>query len=146
MKRPKAVPVVLRKGASGTEVLLFKHPLAGVQLVKGTVEPGESVNEAAVRELTEESGIDGATCERDLGIWEQCPPDQIWHFRSMHVRASVLPERWSHRTADDGGHTFEFYWHRMDGAQPENCHPVFMAALEFLRGRLATSSIAAGVA
>ena len=27
MKTPKAVPVVLRKGASGTEVLLFKHPL-----------------------------------------------------------------------------------------------------------------------
>jgi len=146
MRTPKAVPVVLRKSASGTEVLVFNHPLAGAQLVKGTVEPGESVNEAAVRELAEESGIVGASCDRDLGTWEQCPLGQVWHFRSMHVPASALPERWSHRTEDDGGHTFEFHWHRIDGVRPENCHPVFIAALEFLRARLATSSSAAGVA
>lgn len=74
MRTPKAVPIVLRQGPSGSEVLLFIHPLAGVQLVKGTVEPGESVNEAAIRELAEESGIEGASCASDLGAWEQGPP------------------------------------------------------------------------
>lgn len=33
----KVCPLVLRK--QNREILLFKHPLAGVQLVKGTVEP-----------------------------------------------------------------------------------------------------------
>ena len=36
----------------GTEVLVIEHPLAGIQLVKGTVEQGESVNDAAARELS----------------------------------------------------------------------------------------------
>ena len=37
---------------------MFRHPLAGIQLVKGTVEPSESPEDAARRELFEESGLD----------------------------------------------------------------------------------------
>jgi 8-oxo-dGTP pyrophosphatase MutT (NUDIX family) len=139
MRTPKAVPIVLRQGPSGAEVLLFIHPLAGVQLVKGTVEPGESVNEAAIRELAEESGIEGASCASDLGAWEQCPPGQVWHFRTMQLPVATLPERWSHHTKDDGGHLFEFYWQPLHGPNPENCHPVFIAALKYLRAKLPSS-------
>lgn len=53
----KVCPVVLRQGNEGTEILVFRHPLAGVQLVKGTREAGESIAQAALRELAEESGI-----------------------------------------------------------------------------------------
>ena len=36
---------------------MFRHPLAGIQLVKGTVEPSENPADAARRELFEESGL-----------------------------------------------------------------------------------------
>lgn len=36
----KVVPVILRhqKHEHGLEILAFRHPLAGIQLVKGTIE------------------------------------------------------------------------------------------------------------
>lgn len=118
------------------EVLVFAHPEAGIQIVKGTVEPGESVEEAASRELAEESGIAGARCARDLGTWEHCPRDQVWHFRQMAVLRE-LPESWEHFAADAGGHTFRFGWHKLASPAPASCHPVFVGALAFLRARLA---------
>ncbi len=135
MRTPKAVPIVLRATGESTEVLLFEHPLAGPQLVKGTVEPGESVSEAATRELAEESGLVSARCISDLGTWEQCPPGQVWHFREVLVEQE-LSETWSHFTTDGGGHTFRFFWHQLSEPAPPNCHPVYTAALAFLRARL----------
>ncbi len=135
MRTPKAVPVVLRKKNEHTEVLLFEHPLAGTQLVKGTVEPGESVSEAAARELTEESGLLSAGSSIDLGTWEQCPIGQVWHFREVHVEHD-LPDTWSHFTKDGGGLTFRFFWHPLDALAPVNCHPVFVEALAFLGAQL----------
>jgi 8-oxo-dGTP pyrophosphatase MutT (NUDIX family) len=44
----------------------LEHPLAGLQLVKGGVEPGESTDLADVRELIEEAGIQ-STLRRNLG-------------------------------------------------------------------------------
>ena len=85
MPTPKAVPIVLRATHERNEVLLFEHPLAGPQLVKGTIEPRESASAAAIRELAEESGLLSARCVSDLGTWEQCPPGQIWHFREVLV-------------------------------------------------------------
>jgi 8-oxo-dGTP pyrophosphatase MutT (NUDIX family) len=135
MRIPKAVPVVLRKKNERTEVLLFEHPLAGTQLVKGTVEPGESVSEAAARELTEESGLLAAGSSFELGTWERCPLGQVWHFREVQVEQD-LPDTWSHFTKDGGGLTFRFFWHPLDAPAPVNCHPVFVAALAFLRSQL----------
>ena len=135
MRTPKAVPVLLRVIQERVEVLMFEHPLAGAQLVKGTVEPGESVSEAAVRELAEESGLQHARCTRDLGTWEQCPASQVWHFREMLVEQE-LPESWSHFTTDGGGHTFSFFWHKLHEPAPPSCHPVFVGALRFLRAQL----------
>lgn len=45
--------MVLRRSL-GVDVLAFEHPSGGRQLVKGTIEPGEAPEEAAVRELFEE--------------------------------------------------------------------------------------------
>ena len=53
----KVCPVILRKNNNTLEILLFKHPTAGIQLVKGTIEKSEPVFQAAIRELYEESGI-----------------------------------------------------------------------------------------
>ena len=51
----KVVPVILRDINQRTEILVFKHPIAGIQIVKGTVETNEELEEAALRELYEES-------------------------------------------------------------------------------------------
>ena len=47
----KVVPVIFRNINQRTEILVFKHPIAGIQIVKGTVETNEELEEAALREL-----------------------------------------------------------------------------------------------
>ena len=138
MRTPKAVPVVLRQRGEELEILVFAHPEAGTQIVKGTVEQGESVAQAAVRELTEEAGIPEAQCEQVLGTWDECPRGQVWHFRRMAV-PQELPDSWSHFTEDDGGHVFTFSWHPLGQPAPGTCHPVFVAALSYVRAKCLSS-------
>ncbi|WP_318653947.1 NUDIX domain-containing protein [Pseudomonas sp. Y24-6] len=65
----KACPVIL-SGIPGAHILLFRHPIAGVQLVKGTIEKDETPAQAALRELSEESGIAAASVVSDMGSWD----------------------------------------------------------------------------
>ena len=126
----KACAVVL-SSLQPTRILLFRHPLAGVQLVKGTIENGETPAQAALRELTEESGISTATIADDLGSWDADHLGQIWSFQLCRV-SGALPERWSHQTLDDHGHVFAFFWASLDQLPLAECHPVFQRALLFL--------------
>lgn len=50
-----AAAVILNKQG---EILLIKGPLRGWEMPEGQVEEGESLKEAAIREVKEESGID----------------------------------------------------------------------------------------
>lgn len=133
MPANKACPVVLRYTRE-LEVLAFRHPLAGLQLVKGTLEAGESTAAGAVRELAEEAGVE-AEESRFLGLWHSGFADQVWAFHECRVQMP-LPERWTHFAADDGGHHFEFFWHALASPPSAQWHPLFQAALGFLRGRL----------
>ncbi|WP_447739694.1 NUDIX hydrolase [Pseudomonas laurentiana] len=135
----KACPVVL-SSMLPTRLLLFQHPLAGVQLVKGTIEHGETPGEAALRELAEESGINDAMVEIDLGCWKADHLDQIWSFHLCRPRQD-LPERWAHQTLDDHGHLFEFFWASLNDLPYADCHPVFQRALKFLCERLKGSGL-----
>lgn len=130
----KACPVVL-SSALPHKILLFRHPLAGVQLVKGSIEKGETPSEAALRELAEESGISDAVIRNDLGVWNADHLGQVWSFQLCHVERA-LPERWSYPTCDDHGHLFEFFWASLDHLPYDDCHPVFQRALAFLREKL----------
>ena len=67
----KAVAAVVREQGRGSELLEFRHPLAGVQLPTGTVEPEEAYAAAALRELHEESGLDLALKPRPIGTWHR---------------------------------------------------------------------------
>jgi 8-oxo-dGTP pyrophosphatase MutT (NUDIX family) len=125
----KACPVVLRRTADRIEILAFHHPIAGRQLVKGTIEAPESIPHAAERELLEESGIIGTAIEY-LGAAQMTQPEQEWHF--VVCQAGPLPETWTHRTADSGGLDFEFFWHPIDQAPDESWHPLFKQALAFI--------------
>lgn len=130
----KACAVVLSSGLR-PRILLFRHPLAGVQLVKGSIEKGETPGQAALRELAEESGITVATIKDDLGCWDAEHLGQVWSFQLCEV-AEPLPEQWSHQTLDDHGHLFEFFWAELDQLPPADCHPVFRRALDFLYSTL----------
>lgn len=131
----KACAVVLRGGGPDTEILVFRHPLAGVQLVKGSVEPGEAAADATMRELGEEAGITGRAVLGSLGVSETIAAGQVWHF--FRFDGAGLPERWMHRCADDGGHDFAFFWHRLADAPGDDWYPIFMAALAHVRAQLA---------
>ncbi|TDF86187.1 NUDIX domain-containing protein [Pseudomonas sp. H9] len=132
----KACAVVLSPARAPT-ILLFRHPLAGVQLVKGSIEHGETPAQAALRELKEESGIATATVVDDLGCWDAGYLGQVWSFHLCQV-SEPLPEHWVHQTLDDHGHTFEFFWAALDPLPDADCHPVFSRALAFLRATLKT--------
>jgi len=109
------------------------HPVAGFQLVKGTIEAGEPIEAAAIRELTEESGISAAAVVRSLGIWQSGFQGQVWEFIECKP-AMPLAESWAHKTQDDGGHLFEFFWHPLHAAaNPTNWHALFRGALAFIQ-------------
>ncbi|MCK3864854.1 NUDIX domain-containing protein [Pseudomonas sp. B329] len=133
MEADKSCPVVLR-GRETLEILAFEHPLAGFQLVKGSVEPGESSDLAAVRELKEEAGIQ-STVGRHLGQRRCIVTGYTWAFHECHV-AQDLPDTWMHFAEDDGGHEFRFFWHPHVSEPSENWHQVFKDALSFLRKKL----------
>jgi 8-oxo-dGTP pyrophosphatase MutT (NUDIX family) len=126
----KACPVVVRQKQGRLEILAFRHPIAGCQLVKGSIEAGEEAGRAALRELCEESGICDAGINSFLGTI-QVEPDQEWHL--FVCSTGVLPDTWTHRCEDDGGHEFEFFWHSMERPLGDEWHPAFIQPMNFIR-------------
>lgn len=131
----KACPVVIRSRGGRVEILAFRHPLAGTQIVKGTIGPGEAPVAAAWRELREESGLAPDVPMVGLGTCAIGPERRVWHF--FLCRPPGLAETWTHFVDDDGGHRFAFFWHRMDVSPDQTWHPAFHEALAYLAPRLA---------
>jgi 8-oxo-dGTP pyrophosphatase MutT (NUDIX family) len=129
----KVCPVVFRD-ASMRQILAFEHPRAGVQLVKGRIEPGESAKAAALRELAEESGIADTGIVQDLGTWESGHNGYVWSLQ-LCAFPHQLPERWTHHCVEDGGYDFRFFWHDMSDAPGETWRPHYRRALEAIRER-----------
>ena len=126
----KVCPIVLRGSAEAREILVFRHPQAGVQLVKGTREPGEAIVVGALRELAEEAGI-AALSGRFVASSSAIAPDQLWHF--VLVDTSDLPDQWSFDTLDDGGHRFDFFWWPLLADASADWHRWFVEALNVAR-------------
>ena len=130
----KACPVVMRNRDGQLEILVFRHPLAGIQLIKGTVEPGETSLEASDRELREEAGVI-LQAKYQLLKWQRRPGEPTWGICIMETGNS-LPDEWSHYCEDDGGHTFRYFWHPLAQAPSTEWHPVFVDALDAIREAL----------
>jgi len=72
MSRPveKVTAFIIRETKDGHDLLLFRHPSAGVQIPAGTVEDGETPKEAVLREAAEETGLAELSVRRYLGCAE----------------------------------------------------------------------------
>jgi len=69
----KVTAFITRQTQTGIELLLFEHPNAGIQIPAGTVEVGETVEAAALREAQEESGLSGLKLLKYLDAQEERP-------------------------------------------------------------------------
>jgi 8-oxo-dGTP pyrophosphatase MutT (NUDIX family) len=116
----KVIAYVTRRRGRVTELLVFEHrgiPSAGLQVPAGTVEPGEDVAVAVVRELEEESGLVGLpmTGPIDVYVWEH-PYSHKQHQRHVfHFAAPAdLPDHWTlnprGEREEKHGFTFEYRW------------------------------------
>ena len=66
----KVTAFVTRECNGVKELLVFKHPSAGIQIPAGTVEDGENLETAVKREVCEETGLKHVKIEKFLGFIE----------------------------------------------------------------------------
>ncbi|MEX0310201.1 MAG: NUDIX domain-containing protein [Tateyamaria sp.] len=118
-------------------VLAFRHPLAGVQLPKGTLQPGETPDVAARREVFEEVGVAVSAPLRAVGTWICPEPASIWHGFVADAPRD-LPASWCHAPTGGGeesGLVFEVIWVRMSDAR-HVFHPLFHPVLKLMTAHL----------
>lgn len=122
---------VVRETARGHELLVFDHvdvPEAGTQVPAGGIEPGESVEEAAVREVAEECGLTGAVVVRELGVSDRphgetgAPQHTTYVLMRYDGQGDREREPWIWRvggTGDDEGMRFRCWFTPLplDGVQ-----------------------------
>ena len=115
--RSKVLAYVTR----GEELLVFRHrdfPDAGLQVPAGTIEVGEDPQDAALREVREESGLTDVRVVGFLGryLYDAAPHRDEAHDRHVyHLELTGSAEQsWLHYETDpsDGGPpiAFSFFW------------------------------------
>src|SRR5690348_8023184 len=100
LEKRKVVAYITR----GDKLLVFKHadfPEAGIQVPAGTVEPGEALEEAVIREAREETGLIDLVVVRYLGYQKhdlaQYGLDRIDHRHFFHLACRQdCPATWRH--------------------------------------------------
>jgi 8-oxo-dGTP pyrophosphatase MutT (NUDIX family) len=134
-------------------LLVFHHPGdRGMQLPKGTIEPGEALEDAVRRELLEESGIRYTGPLEALGTLERdCEAGvegnlhrhaQRWHLFLMRAEGP-LPESFDHvatGSPEEEGLVFSFSWLAPDAPLDAFAPPYANAIARVRRALPAASS------
>lgn len=110
-------------------LLVFDHidVDAGTQVPAGGIHVGESAEDAARREVAEESGIAEAVIVRKLGeAWNRSEPgnvpagleEQILHSFHLRIEEPTTEDRWDWDEIENGEivHRFRFWWTSLDEA------------------------------
>jgi 8-oxo-dGTP pyrophosphatase MutT (NUDIX family) len=112
-------------------LLVFDHidsPASGTQVAAGGIHDGESAEEAVVRELAEESGLESASIIRKLGeTWYMAElgnvpaglEEQIQHAFHLCVEEPPEDEVWEWEEKSGGDivlHRFAFRWVSLEEA------------------------------
>lgn len=110
----KACAYITRDDCS--QLLVFRGPdHDGLQIPKGTVEPGESPAEAVQREIAEESGLDVDSVRPLVAdVWtRRTTPLKKYVRHFFHADVDEPRDQWRHVVSGDGpecGCTFRFSW------------------------------------
>lgn len=129
MRLKKVIAYILRDtlGGTGRELLVFLHrdyPEAGLQVPAGTLEEGESAEEGLLREIEEESGLQGCRIERKLGVFEWTHAEtQNVHERHVFVLEAPqgTTDAWSWietgggAVSEEDGYVFLYHWEPING-------------------------------
>jgi 8-oxo-dGTP pyrophosphatase MutT (NUDIX family) len=94
----KVTAFVTRERDGERQLLLFEHPNAGVQIPAGTVEAGESPEQAVLREAAEETGLTGFSTLRYLGCAEKALLEGqriIAGSTKVHTRPETIGVNWA---------------------------------------------------
>ncbi|MFT2016883.1 NUDIX hydrolase [Streptomyces sp. 796.1] len=108
LPRIRVAGYVLRRRGT-PELLVFDHvgmAAAGTQVPAGGVLPGESLAAAVLREVVEETGLDGATVRQPLTVEDKPHPETQQPRRTtyFHLQApATAPDAWTHRVRGGGG-------------------------------------------
>lgn len=98
-----------------SELLVFEGPEHdGLQIPKGTVEPGERPREAVCREAAEESGLAAFEAPRHLAtdVWTR-RPGRRYVRNFYHARVHEPRNSWTHAVTGAGeerGAEYDFFW------------------------------------
>ncbi len=97
----KVTTFVTRQSKDGHDLLLFEHPNAGIQIPAGTVEDGETPEQAVIREVNEETGLapSSVSIRQYLGCAEDRLPEGqkiIAQSTKVYARPDVTSFDWSH--------------------------------------------------
>jgi 8-oxo-dGTP pyrophosphatase MutT (NUDIX family) len=116
--KDKVLCYVVRDG----RLLVFRHTdhsyeKVGIQVPGGSIKPGETPAEAALREASEETGLTGFEIVRKLGVTEYDLTPYRYEVQNRHVfhleLAEATPERWTSQEDHDGEAEpthFECFW------------------------------------
>jgi 8-oxo-dGTP pyrophosphatase MutT (NUDIX family) len=87
----KVTAFVTRRTKGGDELLLFKHPYAGIQIPAGTIEPDERPEAAVLREAREETGLWPLSISAYLGSREIAIPEG-WRILAARTTVYARPD------------------------------------------------------
>lgn len=119
MVKEKVYAYITRMKDARTEVLVFSYahePESGTQVPGGSLEPGETPAEGALREVREEVRVAAPRIIRHIGSFAwYCGPEARQHVRHVfHVDAGeALPDTFATRCrsdSEDDGWLFQWRW------------------------------------
>jgi 8-oxo-dGTP pyrophosphatase MutT (NUDIX family) len=99
----------------GDQLYVFRHERSepGIQVPKGSIQPGETPLVAAIRETYEESGLQ---VEQMCFLGEVAMSDGVWHNEHWHVfwaeAPQETPDTFLHRVTgngEDSEHKFSYF-------------------------------------